>query len=81
MVHLLALPGSPQYGGSVGEVIETAAEDARILVDGGFPALIVENFGDVPFFADEVPAETVAAMGIYPGACVARWEGRNTGYL
>lgn len=43
-------------------VVETAAEDARILVDAGFPALIVENFGDAPFHADDVPTETVAAM-------------------
>lgn len=40
----------------------TAAEDARLLVDTGFPSLIVENFGDVPFHADEVSAETIAAM-------------------
>lgn len=44
------------------EVVSTAAEDARVLVDTGFPALIVENFGDVPFYADDVPPETVAAM-------------------
>jgi membrane complex biogenesis BtpA family protein len=62
MVHLLPLPGSPRFAGSMTEVIETAISDAGALVDAGFPALIVENFGDVPFHADEVPAETVAAM-------------------
>jgi uncharacterized protein len=62
MVHLLPLPGSPRFTGSIDEVLTTAAEDARVLVDAGFPALMVENFGDVPFYADEVPAETVAAM-------------------
>jgi membrane complex biogenesis BtpA family protein len=62
MVHLLPLPGSPGYAGSIAEVVTTAAQDARVLVDAGFPALIVENFGDVPFHADEVPPETVAAM-------------------
>jgi hypothetical protein len=46
----------------VPEIVAIAAEDARVLVDAGFPALLVENFGDVPFFADQVPAETVAAM-------------------
>jgi membrane complex biogenesis BtpA family protein len=44
------------------EVITTAAEDATVLTDAGFPALIVENFGDVPFRADQVAPETVAAM-------------------
>lgn len=62
MVHLLALPGSPAFAGSVDEVVTTAAEDSALLAEAGFPALIVENFGDVPFHADRVPPETVAAM-------------------
>lgn len=61
MVHLLPLPGSPRFGGSIDEVLTTGAEDARVLVDAGFPALMVENFGDVPFYSDRVPPETVAA--------------------
>lgn len=64
MVHLLPLPGSPGFGGSIDEVLETAAEDARVLVQAGFRSLMIENFGDVPFFAGEVPAETVAAMAL-----------------
>ena len=31
-------------------------------MDAGYDAIIVENFGDVPFFAGRVPAITVAAM-------------------
>ncbi len=62
MVHLLPLPGSPRFEGSIDDVVATAASDARTLVGAGFPALIVENFGDAPFYADSVPPETVAAM-------------------
>lgn len=62
MVHLLPLPGSPRFGGSIDEVIATASDDAGVLVDAGFPCLIVENFGDAPFHADRVPPETIAAM-------------------
>lgn len=62
MVHLLPLPGSPRFAGSIDRVIQTASDDARILVEAGFPALAVENFGDVPFYADQVPPETVATM-------------------
>jgi membrane complex biogenesis BtpA family protein len=62
MVHLLPLPGSPRFGGSMNEVLETAAADASLLVEAGFPALGVENFGDAPFFADRVPPETIGAM-------------------
>ena len=43
-------------------VMESAAMDARAFVEGGADALIIENFGDVPFTSDRVPAETVAAM-------------------
>lgn len=64
MVHLLPLPGSPRFGGSMDEVVATAAEDARVLMDAGFPALLVENFGDVPFHADSVPPQTIAAMTV-----------------
>lgn len=46
------------------EVLDTAADDAEVLVAAGFRSLMVENFGDVPFFADDVPAETVAAMAL-----------------
>lgn len=62
MVHLLPLPGSPLFSGTMNGVIDTAVEDATALVEAGFPALMVENFGDVPFYPDRVPAETVAAM-------------------
>lgn len=64
MVHLLPLPGSPRFGGSMDQVIEVAVSDAATLVEAGFPALMVENFGDVPFYADDVPSETVAAMTV-----------------
>lgn len=46
------------------EVISTAAADARDLADAGFPALMIENFGDTPFFADDVPPETIASMTV-----------------
>jgi membrane complex biogenesis BtpA family protein len=62
MVHLQALPGSPGFGGSLDEVIESAVSDALTLTEAGFPALMIENFGDTPFFAEEVPPWTVAAM-------------------
>ncbi|MGH3650000.1 MAG: BtpA/SgcQ family protein [Acidimicrobiia bacterium] len=64
MVHLLPLPGSPRFGGSIDEVVEVARADAETLIAAGFPALIVENFGDTPFYTDQVPPETVAAMTV-----------------
>jgi membrane complex biogenesis BtpA family protein len=46
----------------VASIARDAAEDARILEGAGFDAVLVENFGDAPFFAGKVPTITVAAM-------------------
>jgi membrane complex biogenesis BtpA family protein len=44
------------------QVLESAIHEATVLAGAGFPALMVENFGDVPFHADTSDAETIAAM-------------------
>ena len=64
MVHLLPLPGAPEYGGSMAAVRDHALRDAAALADAGFDAIMIENFGDVPFAADQAAAETVAAIAI-----------------
>lgn len=62
MVHLPPLPGSPGYMSNMEQVIDFALGDARTLAESGFDGLMIENFNDVPFYPDRVPAETVAAM-------------------
>lgn len=62
MVHLMPLPGSPRWGDSMRAVTEAALADARALAEGGADALLVENYGDVPFSPARVDAATVAAM-------------------
>lgn len=59
MVHLM-----PLLEGAVGldEVLRAARRDAERLATAGFDALMVENFGDRPFYPDRVPPWTVAAM-------------------
>ena len=64
MVHLLPLPGAPRFAGSIDRVVARAVEDATVLAESGFPALMVENFGDAPFFADSVPDETIAGITV-----------------
>lgn len=64
MVHLAPLPGSPRWDGSMDRVVAAAVADARALVEGGMDALLVENYGDVPFTAGRVEAATVAAMAV-----------------
>jgi membrane complex biogenesis BtpA family protein len=62
VIHLPALPGSPRNTLSAAECAREAANDARVLAEAGYDAIIVENFGDTPFFATKVPPVTVAAM-------------------
>lgn len=64
VVHLDALPGAPGYQGEFEAVVEKAVREARIYAEGGLDGIIVENFGDAPFFPDQVPAETIAAMAV-----------------
>jgi|SRR5665811_106888 len=62
MVHLEPLPGAPGYEGSMRHVIDRARSDARLLVAAGFEGMMVENFGDAPFYAEDAPKVTIAAM-------------------
>lgn len=62
VIHLRALPGSPDWQGSMAEVCDFAAADAAAFAAGGFDAVVVENFGDIPFTKDRVATETIAAM-------------------
>lgn len=62
MVHLPPLPGAPRNDGARQSLRERARSDARRLADGGVDAVIVENFGDAPFYPESVPPITVAAM-------------------
>ena len=63
VVHLMPLPGSPRWDGSMGAVLERALSDAHGLEDAGFDGIILENFGDVPFARDFAGRGAVAAMG------------------
>lgn len=62
MVHLDSLPGAPNYQGSRESIKAAMRRDARRLEAGGVDGILVENFGDTPFFADDVPKHVVASM-------------------
>lgn len=74
MVHLLPLPGSPQYAGDLRAVREAAFRDAAALAEGGVHGLMLENFGDVPFFPGRVPAYVVSHMTAIAQAVRGRFD-------
>ena len=67
MIHLLPLPASPGWRGSMDEVLERACREASILAAEGLDGILVENYGDRPFFPGKVPPATVAAMSLAVG--------------
>ncbi|MFC7235032.1 BtpA/SgcQ family protein [Halosegnis marinus] len=64
MVHLPALPGAPRYDreGGRDRLHAAARRDAERLAEGGVDAVMVENFGDAPFYPDDVPKHVVAEL-------------------
>lgn len=64
MIHLLPLPGSPRWLGSMRDVVDRALADLDALLGGGVDGVLIENFGDAPFHPGTVAAETVAAMSV-----------------
>jgi membrane complex biogenesis BtpA family protein len=63
MIHLPPLPGAPMYRGQSLEAIrDHVLRDVETLVAGGVHGLMIENFGDVPFYPGRVPACVIAHM-------------------
>ncbi|MEO3703814.1 photosystem I biogenesis protein BtpA [Trichormus azollae] len=64
VVHLLPLPTSPRWGGSLKVVTDRAEQEATALASGGVDGLIVENFFDAPFTKNQVDPAVVSAMTV-----------------
>jgi membrane complex biogenesis BtpA family protein len=64
VVHLLPLPTSPRWGGSLKTIIDRAEQEATALASGGVDGIIIENFFDAPFVKDQVDPAVVSAMTI-----------------
>ena len=62
MLHAPALPGSPQNTLSFEEIIGWVLEDADALASGGIHGLILENFGDAPFYPRQTPPHTATYL-------------------
>jgi len=64
MVHLLPLPGSPYYNGSMQPILERARSDALILHEANYDGMIIENYFDKPYITGLGPLERTVAFTI-----------------
>jgi uncharacterized protein len=62
VVHLLPLPTSARWGGSLSAIIDRAEQEAVALVSGGVDGITIENFFDAPFPKSRVDPAVVSAM-------------------
>ena len=75
VIHLPSLAGTPEGEGqslSASAQLERAGwvaiREAKLLAQAGFEGIILENFGDTPFYKTSVPPETIASMAIIAAA-------------
>ncbi|MCL1465894.1 photosystem I biogenesis protein BtpA [Argonema galeatum] len=64
VVHLLPLPTSPRWGGSLKAAIDRAEQEATALASGGVDGIMVENFFDAPFTNSQVDPAVVSSMTV-----------------
>lgn len=62
MLHLPPLPGSPRGSQPLNTIRSFVLADAEAWLSGGVRLLMLENFGDTPFFPAAVPSATTAQI-------------------
>ena len=62
VVHVGALPGTPEAHEPLAAIVDRAAHEARIYHEHGFHGLMIENMHDRPYLKRGVGPEIVAAM-------------------
>jgi hypothetical protein len=73
VIHLPPLPGAPgasrlHPADALRAAGMRAVEEAKILTKAGFDGIILENFGDIPFYKSAVPPETIASLAFVAAA-------------
>lgn len=64
VVHLQALPGTPDNKLDIAAITSMAVDDARQYRDAGFQGVMIENTHDRPYLKTSVGPEITAAMAI-----------------
>jgi membrane complex biogenesis BtpA family protein len=64
VIHIGALPGTPNYNGDVKSIISKANNEAVIYKDSGIDVVIIENMHDVPYLKRNIGPEITSLMSI-----------------
>ncbi len=64
MIHIQALPGTPNYNGDISAILDKALQEARVYKQAGIDALMLENMHDVPYLKNNVGPEISSMMAI-----------------
>lgn len=64
MIHLKALPGTPNYQNNNDEIIAEALKEAQIYRSAGIDALAIENMHDVPYIKNNIGHEVSTMMAV-----------------
>ncbi|MFT5750306.1 MAG: membrane complex biogenesis BtpA family protein [Ancylomarina sp.] len=64
MIHVQALPGTPNHKMSLTEISALAVKEAKQYDNANLDAIIIENMHDVPYLKRQVGPEVTAAMTI-----------------
>jgi len=64
VIHVAALPGTPESRQGVAGIAEAAAAEARMYAAAGFHGLLIENTHDRPYLKGSAGPEIVAAMAV-----------------
>jgi membrane complex biogenesis BtpA family protein len=64
MIHVPALPGTPQNRLSIDEMCSLCVEEARVYNQNGIDAVMIENMNDLPYLNGGVGPEIMAAMAV-----------------
>ncbi len=64
MIHVEALPGTPNFKTSVKQIIFKAKEEAKIYINAGIDSIAIENMHDVPYLNKKVGPEIPSLMSI-----------------
>ncbi|TNE47234.1 MAG: BtpA/SgcQ family protein [Deltaproteobacteria bacterium] len=59
------------------DVEQQAVEEALVLADAGFDAIMIENLGDAPYYPDQVPPHTIAGMTRIAMSIQAAFKGKK----